>query len=71
MLSEGADPSAVRVAGFEPAREKQLGGGAVLHSTGKPGHIVRAEEGSMTLLEYCRVNGLKTIRALLIEYRWK
>ena len=36
MLSEGADPSAVRVAGFEPAGEKQLGGGSFHTRLGSP-----------------------------------
>ncbi|MBN1550990.1 hypothetical protein JW979_05960 [bacterium] len=67
MLSEGANPNLVRVAGFEPAGEKKTGG-FVLLSTGKPGQIVRAEEGGITLLEYCRLNGLGTIASLIVEY---
>jgi hypothetical protein len=69
MLLDGANPNAVRVAGFEPAGDTVLDGGrAVRHSTGKPGRIVGAEEGGITLLEYCRLNGMKTIAALLIKH---
>jgi hypothetical protein len=39
-----------------------------MHSTGRPGRIVPAANGGLTLLEYCRLNELETISALLTEH---
>lgn len=68
MLQKGADPNAVRIAGFQPAGKTPVGNGLVSYSSGRPGMVVRAENGGITLLEYCRANGLKTIEALLIKH---
>ena len=53
LLKEGADPNAVRIAGFEPAFEEKTSFG-VISSTGKLGWIVPAKKEGMSLLEYCR-----------------
>jgi outer membrane protein assembly factor BamD (BamD/ComL family) len=68
MLKDGADPNAIRVSGYEPAGKKSLGNGFSIVSTGRPGVLVRAERGGMTLLEYCRAQKLNSIAKLLKKY---
>ena len=65
LLADGAVPSAVRVAGWEPGGAKPHALGGVMMSTGSPGRIVPASQEGMTLLEYCKANKLDRVCELL------
>jgi hypothetical protein len=72
LLEHGVDPNAVRIAGWAPRREKQgfvFTRGGLVPSTeiqmGDPGHPVPPDKVGMTLLEYCKANGLTEAYDLL------
>ena len=65
LLDRGVDPNAVRIAGWAPATETQglvfTRGGPVMskqYNMGSPGNPVPYDKPGMTLLEYCKANGL-------------
>jgi hypothetical protein len=72
ILESGVDPNAVRIADWAPQREEQgitIIRGNVVPTTqiimGNPGHPVPADKNGMTLLEYCKTNGLTEAYNLL------
>jgi ankyrin repeat protein/outer membrane protein assembly factor BamD (BamD/ComL family) len=67
ILSDGANPNVVRVSGFSPANVKKSDSGSLMCSTGDIGSIVQAEDGGITLFEYCQINDLKSIASLLVN----
>jgi|GEM_PF-3549244 len=85
LLNSGADPSTVHIAGYSKATENPfvvenhqqlLANTLVTVSTplvngGDPGHLVPAKEGGMTLLEYCKANGLADAYKLLESHLGK
>jgi len=76
LLNTGADPNLVRIAGYSKPTEDALTGvtrnvtpevtvNEPLVSGGKPGEVVLAEDGGMTLRQYLEENGLKEAVKLL------
>jgi hypothetical protein len=77
LLEDGADPNAVRIAGYTPGGQKKLSKGGhynnayirpdgTLLLAGNPGMVVPASDGSgLTLLQYCEANGLNRASRLL------
>ena len=68
LLKDGADPSAVHIAGYAPGGEERTGDGFSRISPGSPGKAVPAAKGGMTLVEYCGAIGLKQIPGLLTSH---
>jgi len=72
LLDRGVDPNSVRIAGWVPRKETQgisfLRGVPVITrriEVGDPGHPVPPDMPGMTLLEYCKANGLSEAYDLL------
>ncbi len=72
LLGANVNPNAVRIAGYEPAKEdtqiRTPGDALVITSSRSPGnrgHVVPAEEQGLTLLEYCEANQLDDAYELL------
>jgi hypothetical protein len=68
LLHGGADPGAVRILGFEPGGATPIGGSLARLSTGKDGDVVPAAKGGMTLMDFCKANGLDGACALLAAH---
>jgi len=69
LLAAGADADAIRIAEFSPVlrlnSRSDSGMTSQFQIAGNPGHVVSAEQGGTTLLEYCRVNKLDEACAIL------
>ena len=65
LLELGVNPNEIRIQGYEAAGAKDLGGGVMLYSTGKPGTVVLAPANGLSLLEYAEREDLSEFVALL------
>jgi hypothetical protein len=68
LLNEGAAPSAVRIAGFEPAGQRSLSNGLTLMTSGNPGHVVPPDSSGYRLYEYLKINRLDDAIHLLAAH---
>jgi hypothetical protein len=68
LLADGADPMAVRIAGFQPAGPRSLGGSVTMMSSGNAGWVVLAPEPGLTLPLYLKKANLPQAVEVLALY---